>query len=183
MWKIMVLVVVFVVFTFDSFYLRSKGAEREAVGAIMTADKVVGLHVTDQHLLNEEVIRDFAKKAPVMIFNYRPGRAVEHMNRDDLKDLFIDESTYESFRRSFVGWSLAEFDINDISIKEGNVYRSKITRSFSVGVGKKIWYSQASLVVMNRALGKSAMEVHPVDVVLVFRNPEEGLGVYKMDVY
>jgi hypothetical protein len=183
MWKIGVLVLVLLGFALDSIYLRGKGAEREAVGAMMSVDKVVGLHVTDQHLLNEEVVREFAKKAPVMIFNYRPGRVIEHVKRDDIKNLFIDEETYENFRRSFVGWSLAEFDVNDISIKEGNVYGSKVTRSFSVGVGKKMWYSKARLVVMNRALGKSAIEVHPVDVVLVFRSPEEGLGVYKLDVY
>jgi len=179
------ILLVMVVFGFmlDSIYLRARGAEREAVGAVASVDKVVGLHVTDQHLLNEEVVRDFAKKAPVMIFNYRPGRVVEHVNRQDIKDIFIDDETYENFRKSFVGFSLAEFDVNDISIKEGNVYRSKVTRSFSVGVGKKMWYSKSSLVVMNRALGRSAIEVHSVDIVLVFRSPEEGLGVYKIDVW
>jgi len=183
MWKLLLLIVVLMGFSLDSLYLRGKGAEREAVGAMASVDKVVGLHVTDQHLLNEEVVRDFAKKVPVIIFNYRPGRAVEHANKEEIKNLFIDDATYKGFRKSFVNWSLAEFDVNDISIKEGNVYKSKVTRSFSVGVGKKMWYSKANLVVMNRALGKSAVEMHSVNIVLVFRDPEEGLGIYKIDVY
>tara|TARA_R110001583_G_scaffold4718_13_gene26902 strand:+ start:169 stop:720 length:552 start_codon:yes stop_codon:yes gene_type:complete len=183
MWKLILLFVVLIAFGFESIYLRGKGAERQAIGAVASVDKVVGLHVTDKHLLNEEVVRDFAKKAPVIIFNYRPGRAQIHADRDEVKSVFIDSATHAKFKKSFVGWSLAEFDVNDISIKEGNVYRSKVTRSFSVGVGKKMWYSKARLVVMNRALGKSIVEYHEVDIVLAFRDPKEGLGVYKLDVY
>lgn len=183
MWRFFLLVVVLLAFGLDSIYMRGKGAERQAVGVVASVDKVVGLHVTDKHLLNEEVVRDFAKKVPVIIFNYRPGRAQLHAVRDEVKNVFISDEIHEKFKDSFVGWSLAEFDVNDISIKEGNVYRSKVTRSFSVGVGQKLWYSKAKLLIMNRALGKSVVESHDVDIVLAFRDPKEGLGVYKLDVY
>ena len=183
MWRFLLLFAVLIAFAFDSIYLRGKGAERQAVGAVASVDKVVGLHVTDKHLLNEEVVRDFAKRVPVIIFNYRPGRVQSHAAREEVKEIFVNEDLYEKFKNSFVGWSLAEFDVNDISIKEGNVYRSKVTKSFSVGVGQKLWYSKAKLLVMNRALGKSVVEIHDVDLILAFRDPKEGLGVYKLDVY
>ena len=94
MWKILVLLMVLLVFAFDSIYLRGKGAERQAVGAVASVDRVVGLHVTDKHLLNEEVVRDFAKKVPVVIFNYRPGRATSHAERNEVKELFLDDEVY-----------------------------------------------------------------------------------------
>jgi hypothetical protein len=183
MWRLLLLLVVLAGIGFESTYVRAIGAQREAVGAKVNVDQVVPLHVTDKHLLNNEVVKEFAKKVPVVIFNYRPGRATEHVQRQDIKDLFLDEEGYQKFSDSFVGWSRAEFDINDISIKEGNVYNSKVTRSFSVGVGKKLWYTTSSLMVMNRALGKSLVEIHDVEVVLAFRNPEEGLGIYVINVY
>lgn len=165
-------------FIFDRVYVRVKTAEKEVKVASLAKETIYRIPLEDQEIVNQESIQNFTKDALSAIFNYAPGQAEQHINSEQIKSLFITEKFHKIFADQFINWSNVEFQINSISIKESFVKNTELTQSPPMIGGRRIWQFDATLPILDRAVGGTSLKELSVSVYLVYLGHQGGLGIY-----
>lgn len=140
------------------------------------------LTIETQELVNDATINKHAVKALSIIFNFRPGQAQQHVERQEIRDMFISDAFYEKFAKQFVGWGEAEFFVNNISVKESVATDYNLIKGQNMGGGARVWVLSAQMPMLNRAVGQNELMLLRVKVHIVYLGPEGGIGLYGIDL-
>lgn len=165
-------------FVVDRVYLRTQTAVKDVKAASLAKESILDISLEEQEIVNQESIHSFTKDALSAIFNYAPGQAEQHINSEQIKSLFITDKFHNMFADQFINWSNIEFQINSISIKESFVKNTYLTQSPSLIGGRRIWQFDATLPVLDRAVGGTSLKELNVSVYLVYLGHQGGLGIY-----
>ncbi len=164
----------------DRAFIRTLTAKKSAVAVSVKTAETKPLSIETQEVVNTESVITFSEDALVRLFNYRPGKAREHMEQDDIRVLFINDESYEKFKKQFITWSNYEFNVNNISIKEAIVDRGYLVKSPSAPSGRRIWRYSGYLPVLDRGVGDTSLSLLKVKISMVYLGPEGGLGVFSI---
>jgi len=165
----------------DRVWLRSLPSLK-SVGAVDVRDgSVTALPLETQEIVNTDSVLSFSKDALVVLFNYRPGQAKEHVLSREVEKLFINKAAHDKFVKQFLAWSNHEFNVNNISIKESIVSQGSLLMTPSVATsGARLWQYRATLPMVDRGVGKSLPSTLNVIVSMVYLGPEGGMGLYSV---
>lgn len=167
----------------DNVYLRKMTAKKAAQAVSVKEGRIYPLVLETQEIVNSDSVSKYAKEAVVKIFNYRPGQSLSHIQSPDIKRMFINEDQYEKFKNLFVRWSLYEFSVNNISIKESIVKTDSIVMTPPASVdGARIWGYRATVPVVDRGVGGTVLDVMYLKIGLVYLGPEGGMGIYSVKI-
>lgn len=174
---------IFVFQVVDRVYLRTLTAKKAANAVSVKEGSVYDLPLETQEIVNPNSVSVYAKKSLVKIFNYRPGQAIQHLEREDIKSLFIDEAHFNRFKSQFVNWSNHEFSVNNISIKETVVSSEQQIMAPPLGVGgARIWSYKATMPIIDRGVGGTVFDTMYIRLGLVYLGPEGGMGIYSVKI-
>ena len=163
----------------DRVYLRTLTAKKEVEAVSVRDGNIRQLQLETQEIVNGESMLLFSKDALVRTFNYRPGKALEHINSPEIRKLFISEEYYDKFKEKFLTWSFYEFNVNNISIKEAVATDSRLIMAPGSKVSSaRVWIFNAKLPVIDRGVGGTALSSLTVQIKLVYLGPEGGMGIY-----
>ena len=168
----------------DQSIVRTLTAKKEVEAVYVSSNSVSPMVIETQEVVNNESIEKFAKDAVVTLFNYRPGQSQEHMEQEHIKDLFINEMHYERFVEQFVAWSMHEFSVNNISIKESVVSGGELIMPpspMSSG-GVRLWQYKASLPMLDRGVGDNALSSMKIVIRMVYLGSSGGIGIYSVNL-
>lgn len=167
----------------DRAYLRGMTSAKDPIAVSAKEGRVFSLPIETQEIVNSESVRFFAEDALVRMFNFRPGKDLEHVKDESIKDLFIQEEFYETFRTQFLAWSGYEFRVNNISIKEAIVTDGELLRTPAASsAGARIWRYRGVIPIMDRGVGGSKLSKLNVDLSLVYLGPEGGMGIFSVEL-
>jgi hypothetical protein len=179
LWMFCFVLLLMFLFGADRAYLRHLTAEKSAVSVSVKQGNVKGLVIETQEVVNEEGIMLFAKKAAAKLMNYRPGRVEEHMDSDEVKDLFISDEYHEFFRDQFVAWSLAEFRVNNVAIKDAFVRSpTLLTSPPAQDSSARIFSMSAVIPMLDRGVGGTTLKELRISMDMVYLGAEGGMGIY-----
>ena len=164
----------------DSYSIRHLTSEKEVVSAQISSATIDSLDVVATEVLNDDSRMKFATSALVMVFNYKPGNAEEHINAPEVKALFSNVDAYERFKDSFITWSYRELNVNKISIKESLNVDAKMTQAIPINITDFIWLLKGEQLFLNRGLGDTLPERLFVDMILSYEGRSKGLGIYHL---
>lgn len=167
----------------DESFVRRLTSEMVANSVNVKTKEISPLTIETQELVNDASINKYAIKALSLIFNFRPGQSNTHIEKQEIKDMFVSDEFYEKFAKQFVAWGEAEFFVNNISVKESVASDYSLVKGNNMGGGARVWVLRASLPMLNRAVGENELMILTVKARIVYLGPEGGLGLYGVDVY
>jgi hypothetical protein len=173
-----ILMVVVAFYSLDDMLFRSLTAVKDVQSLAVKDGSQRSMELESQEVVNNDSMESYAERAVVMILNYRPGKAVEHIEGEAIKSLFIAEEYYDAFKKPFLSWSDREFRVNNISIKEAIATNGKLYSVGGMQGGARVWRYDATVPILNRAVGGNAVERMRIELYLVYLGYKGGLGVF-----
>lgn len=167
----------------ESSYTRYLTAQVDVQAVSVKEEKVFPLVMETDSIVNDEAVSQFSERAVSLMFNARPAKFKEHVESPQLRNLFISEHFYEKWRSQFSPWLSNEFRVQQISIKEAIVLRSKLISSVSSQPGVRFWRYSAQIAVLNRGLGATELKAHRVELDLAYSASGGGMGVFGVRVW
>jgi len=178
-----IILVLLLVQVADRVYFRDMTAVRAPIAVSVKEGSITPLVVETQEIVNTESVTLFAERASVIMFNYRPGDFYKHIEKQEIKDLFVSDYFYEKFRSQFEEWSNYEFNVNNISIKEVILTDSRMIKTPPASTrGARIWVFYGSLPTLDRGVGDSLVSNLKLKYSLVYLGPEGGMGIYNVSL-
>jgi len=155
------------------------------VASVSSKDATINLiQIETQEIINKSSVEIFVENAVVAIMNYRPGQVEDHVYSDEIKSLFISEEHHERFAEQFINWSLYEFNINNISIKESISINGRVLRSPSSAIsgGARMWRYRSELPILDRGVGDNQLGRMYITVDMVYLGATGGMGIYAVKI-
>lgn len=186
--KYRLLVISLVILTFagmsvERIYLQDATALQRVIAVTVKDAGMRELPLETLEVVNDKSVDAFAKDALVQLFNFRPGRIAEHMDQDALKKLFINKKAYAKFKEQMLQWADYEFKVNNISIKETVANDGMLISSVAnQSEGMRLWRYRATVLTLDRGVGKSIPTKMFVELKMVYLGPQGGMGIYSVKI-
>lgn len=165
----------------ERIYLRDATALQRVVAITVQDAGAKELPLETLEIVNDDSIELFAKDALIQLLNFRPGRVVEHVEQDVIKKLFINKESYNKVREQLITWSNYEFKVNNISIKEAVAEHGVLMSTSANQVsGMKLWKYRATVLTLDRGVGKTIPTKVFIDLRMVYLGPQGGMGIYSI---
>jgi hypothetical protein len=172
-----------VILTANSVYIGTLMASKNARSISVVNGDILPLVIESQEIISQESVSLFAKKALVLMFNYRPGQAVQHIDSTEVKALFAKDEYYQLFREQFLAWSSYEFNVNNISIKDTIVVQGDLLISPPASLsGARVWKYSSTLPIVDRGVGGTGVSALKVHLSLVYYGLDGGMGIYAVKI-